>query len=68
MNQIWAKIDIKKKLFFGPKGKKQASAKSRSPPQELEDGPRSVLHLLVIVKQEEQYSIFINESGWCKNH
>ena len=40
-----------KKIFFCPKGKKRhrpkASAEGRSPPQELEEGPRSGPHLLV---------------------
>ena len=31
----------------GPKGKKKALAKGQSPPQELEEGPRSRPHLLV---------------------
>ena len=36
-----------KKLFFCPKGKKSLG---RSPPQELEVGPRSGLYLLVFIK------------------
>ena len=33
-----------------PEGQKKASAEGRSPPQELEEGPRSGPHLLVILK------------------
>ena len=40
----------KKSFFFLPQGQKKASAKGRSPPQELEVGPRSGLYLLVILK------------------
>ena len=46
MTKIWANIDIKS-FFVGPKGKKKASDEGRSPPQELEEGPRSGPHLLV---------------------
>ena len=31
-----------------PKGQKKASAKGQSPPQQLEEGPRSGPHLLVL--------------------
>ena len=46
MNKIWAKTDIKS-FFCLPEGQKKASAKGRSPPQELEEGPRSGPHLVV---------------------
>ena len=45
---MWAKKDIK--ALFLPKGEKKASAKCRSPPQELEEGLRNGPHLLVPVK------------------
>ena len=48
MTQIWAKTDIKA-LFFLLKGQKKALAEGRSPPQDLEEGPRSGPHLLVLI-------------------
>ena len=39
---------MQKKLL--PKGQKKALAKGRSPPQELEVGPRSGPYLLVAIK------------------
>ena len=46
MTLIWAQIDVKKNSFFaeGPK-----NGLGRSPPQELEEGPRSGPHLLVMI-------------------
>ena len=51
MTKIWAKTDIKK-IFVLPEGEKKASAEGRSPPQELEEGPRSGPHLLVFMKNK----------------
>ena len=47
MTKIWAKTGIKIS-FFAQRAKKGLGL-SRSPPQELEEGPRSGTHLLVII-------------------
>ena len=46
-----AKINVKK-FFVLPEGQKTASAKGRSLPQELEEGPRSGSQLLVYINDE----------------
>ena len=46
--QKWAKTALK--AIFLPEGQKKASAEGRSPPQELEVGPRSGPYLLVSIK------------------
>ena len=46
MTKIWAKMVYKD--FFLLNGQKKASAEGRSPLQELEEGPRSGPHLLVL--------------------
>ena len=53
-HQKWPKFGKKQtqKDIFLPEGQKKASAEGRSPPQELEEGPRSGPHLLVLVKTQ----------------
>ena len=48
MTKIWAKADIKR--FFLVQRAKKGLGLGRSPPQELEEGPRSGPHLLVLLK------------------
>ena len=52
MTKIWAKTDIKRS-FFALRAKKGLGL-GRSPPQELEEGPRSGPHLLVMVKAKSK--------------
>ena len=47
---MWAKIDIKN-IGFWPEGQKKGLGLGQSPPQDLEEGPRSGPHLLVRVKE-----------------
>ena len=45
MTKIWAKADIKRSFFA--RSAKKGLGLGRSSPQELEEGPRSGLHILV---------------------
>ena len=65
MNKIWAKADIKRS-FFARRGKK-GLAEGRSTPQELEEGPRSGPHLLVVLKIETPNGFKICPKLQCFN-
>ena len=56
ITKIWAKTDIKKS-FFAQRAKKKALAEGWSPPQELQEGPRSGPHLLVKKNSERQRKV-----------